>query len=173
MSIFPVGAGVGWIVFRPILNQLPEGVGVFFVLSDGVGADKGVDEGEAVRFPDEFDIGCRVIGDLGPVLLFSVMPNGRKAGFAIFVREVFEFAVEKFVCFFDGVCSVIRARGPRPYVGKKRRGVLFAPCGIGIRIRWDIRFEPMLERTVIPFVLRGLPADESAAEAEGVGEAKG
>ena len=56
MSVFPVGAGVGWIVFRPVLDELPEGLGIFFVLREGVGADEGVDEGEAVRFPDEFDI---------------------------------------------------------------------------------------------------------------------
>lgn len=56
MSVFPVGAGVGWIVFRPVLNELPEGLGVFFVLSVRVGTDEGIDEGEAVRFPDEFDI---------------------------------------------------------------------------------------------------------------------
>lgn len=89
------------------------------------------------------------------------------------VGEVFEFAVEEFVGFFDGGCPVIRAGGPRPYVGKKCRGVLFAPLGVGIRIGGDIRFEPMRERTVAPFVLRGLQADESGAEAEGIGEAKG
>ena len=91
----------------------------------------------------------------------------------IFVREVFEFAVEKFICFFDGVCPVIRARGPRPYVGKKRRRILSAPLGVGIRIGWDVRFEPIVKRTICPCVLRRLQADESAAEAEGVGEAKG
>ena len=67
LSVFPVGAGVGGIVVRPVLDELPEGLGVFFVLGGGVGADEGVDEGEAVWFPDEFDVGCRVVGDLGPV----------------------------------------------------------------------------------------------------------
>ena len=90
----------------------------------------------------------------------------------IFVGEVFEFAVKKFVGFFDGVCSVIWARGPRPYGRKEFWCICFTPCGIR-RIRRDVGFEPMLERTVIPFVLRGLQADKSAAEAEGVGEAKG
>lgn len=89
------------------------------------------------------------------------------------VGEVFEFSGEEFVCFFDGVCSVIRAGGPRPYGGEKFRRVLFAPCGVGIRVGGDGRFEPMLERTVAPFVLRRLQADESGAEAEGIGEAKG
>lgn len=96
----------------------------------------------------------------------------------IFVGEVFEFAVEKTVCFFDGVYPVIRARRPfakfrttpRPYGRKEFWGMCFTPCGI--RIRRDILFEPMLERTVCPCVLRGLQADESGAEAEGVGEAK-
>ena len=91
----------------------------------------------------------------------------------IFVREVFEFAVKKFVGFFDGVLAVIiRARAPRPYGRKEFWCICFTPCGIR-RIRRDVGFEPMLERTVIPFVLRGLQADKSAAEAEGVGEAKG
>lgn len=97
MSVFPVGAGVGGIVVRPVLDQLPEGLGVFFVLGDGVGADEGVDKSEAVRVPDEFDVCPGVVGDLGPVFLSAVMPNGRKAGFAIFMGEVFELAVEKFV----------------------------------------------------------------------------
>ena len=88
------------------------------------------------------------------------------------VREVFELAVEKTVGFFDGVCSVIRARGPRPYGRKEFWCMCFTPYGIR-RIRRDVGFEPMLERTVIPFVLRGLQADDSGAEAEGVGEAKG
>ena len=67
LSVFPVRAGVGGIVVRPVLDELPEGVRVFFVVGGGVGADECVDEGEAVRFPDEFDVGCGVVGDLGPV----------------------------------------------------------------------------------------------------------
>ena len=67
LSVFPVGAGVGGIVVCPVLDELPEGLGVFFVLCGSVGADEGVDEGEAVRFPDEFDVGGGVVGDLGPV----------------------------------------------------------------------------------------------------------
>ena len=50
---------------------------------------------------------------------------------------------------------------------------MFAPCGVGDRIGRDVGFKPMLERTVTPCVLRGLQADESAAEAKGIGEAKG
>ena len=73
LSIFPVGAGVGGIFVRPVLDELPEGLGVFFVLSEGVGADEGVDEGEAVRFPDEFDVCGGVVGDLGPVSLFVIL----------------------------------------------------------------------------------------------------
>ena len=61
LSVFPVGAGVGGIVVCPVLDELPEGLGVFFVTCRSVGADKGVDKGEAVRFPDEFDVGCRVV----------------------------------------------------------------------------------------------------------------
>ena len=91
----------------------------------------------------------------------------------IFVGEVFEFAVEKFVCFFDGLCPVIRARRPRPYGRKEFRGVLFAPYGVGVCVGGDGWVEPMFEGTVIPCVLRSLQADESGAEAEGVGEAKG
>ena len=90
----------------------------------------------------------------------------------IFVGEVFEFAVEKFVRFFDGVLAVIRARGPRPYGRKEFWCICFTPCGIR-RIRRDGGFEPCCERTVAPFVLWGLQADESGAEAKGVGEAKG
>ena len=105
MSVFPVGASVGWIVFRPVLDELPEGLGVFFVLSDGVGADESINEGEAVRFPDEFDVSSGVVGDLGPVLgrvEFDAgngvtMPVGREVCVLIGVREVFELAVEKFV----------------------------------------------------------------------------
>ena len=73
LSIFPVGAGVGGIVIRPVLDELPEGLGVFFVLGDGVGADEGVDKGEAIRFPDEFDVGRGVVGDLGPVFIFVIL----------------------------------------------------------------------------------------------------
>lgn len=61
----------------------------------------------------------------------------------------------------------------RPYGCKEFRGICFAPCNIGIGIGGDGGVEPMLERTVCPCVLRGLQADESGAEAEGVGEAKG
>ena len=51
----------------------------------------------------------------------------------IFVGEVFEFAVEKFVGFFDGgVVVIIRAGGPRPYGWEKSRSILFAPCSVGI-----------------------------------------
>lgn len=106
-----------------------------------------------------------------------MIPKGRKAGFEIFVREVFEFAVEEFICFFDGgVAVIIRARGPRPYGRDRRekfRGICFAPLGVGIRIGGDGGFEPHCERTFCPGVLRGLLADESGAEADGVGEAKG
>ena len=160
MSIFPVGAGVGEIVFRPVLDELPEGLRVFFVTCRSVGTDESVDEGEAVRFPDEFDIGCGVVGDLGPVFLLSIIPSRRKSYLTIFVGEVFEFAVEEAIGFFDGgVAVIIRAGGPRPY-GRDRRekfgGVLFAPLGVGIRIRWNIRLKPMLERTVTPSILRSL-----------------
>lgn len=116
LSVFPVGAGVGGIGVRPVLDESPEGLGVFFVSGGSVGADEGVDEGEAVRFPDEFNIivgNCFVrlgldtlrystispprndiiIGDLRPMFLSPVMPNGRKSGLMIFVGEVFEFAV--------------------------------------------------------------------------------
>ena len=102
------------------------------------------------------------------------MPIGREASLVIFVGEVFEFAVEKFVGFFDGgVVVIIRAGGPRPYEWKKFWGICFAPCGVGICVGGDGGVEPMFEGTVIPLVLRGLQADESGAEAEGVGEAKG
>ena len=89
------------------------------------------------------------------------------------MREIFEFAVEEFVCFFDGLCPVIRAGELRPYVWKKFGGICFTPCGVGIKVGRDGRFEPMLEWTVIPCVLRCLQADESGAEAKGIGEAKG
>ena len=36
-------------------------------MSCGIHADEGVDEGEAVGFPDEFDVGGGVVGELGPV----------------------------------------------------------------------------------------------------------
>lgn len=205
LSVFPVGAGVGWIIVRPVLDELPEGLGVFFVLSDGIGAGKGVDEGEAVRFPNILNIHMSlrggllffppkqspamrrllrqkpraprsnmIIGNLRPMFLSPVMPNGRKACFTIFVGEVFEFAIEEAVGFFDGdVTVIIRAGGPRPYGWKKFGGMCFTPLGVGVRIRRDIRFEPISERTGAPCVLRGLQADESSAEAEGVGEAKG
>lgn len=100
----------------------------------------------------------------------------------IFVGEVFEFAVEETVCFFDGgVAVIIRAGGPfdklrttpRPYGGKKCRGICFTPLGVGVRGGGDCGFEPIVKRTLCPLVLRGLQADESGAEAEGVGEAKG
>ena len=91
----------------------------------------------------------------------------------ISVGEVFEFAVEEFVGFFDGGVAVIRAGGPRPYVLKEFWCMCFAPLGVGIRIGGDGGFEPMLERTVAPGVLRHLQTDKSGAEAEGVGEAKG
>ena len=58
---------------RPVLGQLPEGLGVFFVLSDGVGTDEGVDKGEAVGFPDEFDVGRGVVGDMGAVFIFVIL----------------------------------------------------------------------------------------------------
>ena len=51
-------------MFCPVFDESPEGFGVFFVLRGGVGADEGVDEGEAVGFPDEFDVGGGVVGDL-------------------------------------------------------------------------------------------------------------
>ena len=50
---------------------------------------------------------------------------------------------------------------------------MFAPCSVGIRIGRDGGFEPIVKRTVFPFVLRRLQADESGTEAEGIGEAKG
>lgn len=96
----------------------------------------------------------------------------------MFAGEVFEFAIEKTVGFFDGWSRYARKERPRysttgVFIKEKFWGVLFAPCSVGIRIRGDVRFEPMLERAVVPFVLRGLQADESGADAEGVGEAKG
>ena len=78
-----------------------------------------------------------------------MIPNGRKAGFMIFVGEVFEFAIEKTVGFFDDVCPVIWAGGPRPYGGEEFWGICFTPYDIR-RIRRDGGVEPMLERTVIP-----------------------
>ena len=73
LSVFPVRAGVGGIVVRPVLDESPEGLCVFFVLSDGVSADEGVDKSEAIRFPDEFDVGGRVVGDLGPVFTYVIL----------------------------------------------------------------------------------------------------
>ena len=64
LSVHPVGSRVGRVVSCPVFDKSPEGFGVFFVLGGGVGADDGVDEGEAVGFPDEFDVGSGVIGDL-------------------------------------------------------------------------------------------------------------
>lgn len=52
-------------MIRPILDELPEGFRVFFVLGAGVGADEGVGEGEAVRLPDEFDVHVSLRGALG------------------------------------------------------------------------------------------------------------
>ena len=56
LSVHPVGAGIGGIVFHPVLDELPEGLGVFFIFGSSVRADEGADEGEAVRFPDEFGV---------------------------------------------------------------------------------------------------------------------
>ena len=67
LSVFPVGASVGGIMFCPVLDESPEGLCVFFVLSDSVGADEGVDKCETVRFPNEFDVSGGVVGDLGPM----------------------------------------------------------------------------------------------------------
>ena len=91
------------------------------------------------------------------------------------VRKVFEFAVEEFVCFqyreIHLASRDINVAVRR--IKEKFWGVCFAPCGVGIWVGGDGWFEPKLERTVCPGVLRGLQADESGAEAEGVGEAKG
>ena len=68
------------------------------------------------------------------------MPIGWKAYLMVFVGEVFEFAAEKFVCFFDGLVAVIRARGPRPYGCDRREKIwciCFAPCGVGIWVGGD------------------------------------
>ena len=56
LSVHPVGAGIGGIVFCPVLDELPEGFGVFFIPGSSVRADEGVDEGEAIRLPNEFDV---------------------------------------------------------------------------------------------------------------------
>ena len=64
LSVHPVGTGVGRVVFCPVFDESPEGFGVFFVLGGGVGADEGVDKGKAIGFPDEFDVGGGVVGDL-------------------------------------------------------------------------------------------------------------
>ena len=64
LSVFPVGAGVGGIVVCPVLDELPEGLRVFFVCGGGVGADEGVDEGEAIWFPDILNIHMSLRGGL-------------------------------------------------------------------------------------------------------------
>ena len=67
LSVHPVGTCVGRVVLCPVFDESPEGFGVFFIVRGGVGTDEGVDEGEAVGFPDEFDVGGGVVGDLRPV----------------------------------------------------------------------------------------------------------
>src|SRR5258706_5556802 len=66
LSVHPVGAGVGWIMLYPVFDESPEGFGVFFVVSGGVGADEGVDEGKAVGFPDVLYINMSLRGGLLP-----------------------------------------------------------------------------------------------------------
>ena len=56
LSVHPVGSSVGRVVFRPVFDESPEGFRVFFIVGGGIGTDEGVDEGEAVGFPDEFDV---------------------------------------------------------------------------------------------------------------------
>ena len=56
MPIHPVGTGVGRVVFGPIFDESPEGLGVFFILGGDVGPDQGVDESKAIGFPDVFDV---------------------------------------------------------------------------------------------------------------------
>jgi hypothetical protein len=71
------------------------------------------------------------------------MPDGRETCFAIFVEEVFEFAVEEFVRFlYRDIYVAIRKINLA--VLEKLWGILFAPLGVGIRIGGDGGFEPML-----------------------------
>ena len=42
-------------------------------MSGDVGAGEGVDEGEAVGLPDEFDVGGGVVGELGPVFSYVIL----------------------------------------------------------------------------------------------------
>lgn len=56
LSVHPVGTCVGRVVLCPIFDQCPEGFRVFIVACGSVSTDEGVDEGEAVGFPDELDV---------------------------------------------------------------------------------------------------------------------
>ena len=90
-----------------------------------------------------------------------LVPIRRKACFYEIVREIFYFAVEDAVCFGDGL--------------------LFIPWNVF----WQLsRFDcvtrrafvtPLSEETLVitPLTHRHLEADESRAEAKGVGDAKG
>ena len=51
-----LGPVLGGLCFAQSSMRSPEGFGVFFVVGGSVGADEGVGEGEAVGFPDEFDV---------------------------------------------------------------------------------------------------------------------
>jgi hypothetical protein len=90
------------------------------------------------------------------------------------MREVFEFAVYKTICFFNGWSRYAFGYSTTGDIIKEKFwGICFTPLGVGIEVGGDGGFEPMFERTVVPFVLWGLQTDESGAEAEGVGEVKG
>ena len=92
LSVHPVGAGVGRVVLRPIFDESPEGCGVFFILGGGIGADEGVDKGEAVGFPDEFDIGGGVVGELGPVFVYVTLNERSLRVKSLGLREERSFA---------------------------------------------------------------------------------
>lgn len=95
-----------------------------------------------------------------------------------FMGEVFEFTVEEVVGLFNGWSRYARKERPRysttgDIIKEKFWCVGFAPFGVGGWFGGDVRFEPRSQRTVCPCVLRHLQADESAAVAKCVGEAKG
>ena len=77
LSVHPVGSRVGRVVICPVFDESPEGFGVFFIASCNVGADEGVDEGEAVGFPDEFDVCGGVVGDLRPVFVHVTLSGAK------------------------------------------------------------------------------------------------